>query len=498
MSDGSDVATLKKRSVRGGAITLVSQATTVVLQLASTVVLARMLTPDDYGVMGMVLSFVALAALFKDLGLSSAAIQKADLTVDQQSNLFWINALFGLALSLVFAAAAPLVAWFYGRPELLGLTWVLSLTFVLGGLSAQHNAMMVRHMHFGRQAIVNISAIVVTFAVSVGLAFLGYGFWALGWGHVAGAAARTLLIWVFSPFVPGGWKRGAGTMDMIRFGANVTGFNFVNYFSRNLDNILIGKFVGADALGVYGRAYQLMLFPVQNLRGPINAVTYPVLCRLQDRPEEWRRYHMQTLRVLAFLTMPLVAWMFLVSEPLILLLLGEKWAGIVPLFQILAIVAFIQPAASMVGSVMLSVGHTRRYFLQGTAIAVAFAIAFGIGVQWGAQGVAWAYATVVYLALVPLLAAGYWNTSLTVLDFFRSIHLPAVIALTSLAVSMLVRQRVAVSNYGYDIALLSLVFLAAFLVLAIAFPSSRQLLLDGVSRARMALSRNNDSQSPPA
>lgn len=446
MYDKPDVATVKKRSLRGGGITLVSQAATVALQLVSTVVLARMLTPDDYGVLGMVLSFVALAALFKDLGLSSAAIQKADLTVAQQSNLFWINTLFGLLLTLVFAASAPLVAWFYQRPELLGMTWALSLTFVLGGLSAQHNAMMVRHMQFGRQAIVNIAGVAVTFAVSVGLAYLGYGFWALGWGHVSGAAARTLLIWAFSPFLPGGWKRGVGTMGMIRFGANVTGFNFVNYFSRNLDNILIGKFVGADALGVYGRAYHLMLFPIQNLRGPIDAVTYPALCRLQDQPDEWRKYHMQTLRVLAFLTMPLVAWMYLVSEPLILWLLGENWAEVVPLFQILAIVAFIQPTASMVGSVLLSVGRSTSYFRLGMANAMVYSAGFAVGLNWGPQGVAWSFAVTTYLVLVPSLLFTYSGTKLRLQDFFSATAFPAVGSLFPMLFALTVGKLAVLSS----------------------------------------------------
>ncbi|KEO54697.1 lipopolysaccharide biosynthesis protein [Thioclava pacifica] len=478
MTNSTDLNQLNKRSVRGGAITLVSQVATVITQLASTVVLARMLTPDDYGVMGMVLSFVALAALFKDLGLSSAAIQKADLTIAQQSNLFWVNALFGLFLTLVFAASAPLVSWFYDRPDLLGMTLLLSMTFVLGGLSAQHNAMMIRHMHFGRQAIVNITAIAATFAVSVALASLDYGYWALGWGHVAGAAARTLLIWTFSPFVPGGWKRGVGTMDMIWFGANVTGFNFVNYFSRNLDNILIGKFVGADALGIYGRAYQLMLFPVQNLRGPIETVTYPALCRLQDSPEEWRQYHMQTLRVLAFLTMPLVAWMFLVAEPLILLLLGEAWAGVVPIFQILAIVAFIQPCASMVGSVMLSLGRSQRLLWQGASVAVVMCFAFAIGVNWGAIGVASAYAVAMYLVLVPMLMTAYYDTSMTLGDFFKSVSIPMFISLAALSAAEAARHFASVSNSVTEIMLVTGVYVFVGLGSLVMLPGRRKLMSD--------------------
>jgi PST family polysaccharide transporter len=435
-----------------------------------------MLTPDDYGVLSMVLSFVGLAAIFKDLGLSSAAIQKADLTVAQQSNLFWINAIFGLLLSVLFATAAPVVSWFYGRPELVEVTWVLSLTFVLGGLSAQHHAMMVRNMWFGRQGLVAVSGIAATFAASFTLASLGYGFWALVWGHVVGAAVRAVLTWRFSPFSPSSWKCGVGTREMTKFGANVTGFNFVNYFSRNFDNVLIGKFAGADALGIYGRAYQLMLFPVMNLRAPIDAVTYPVLCQLQGRPKEWRHYHMQTLRILAFLTMPLVAWMFLNAEPLILLLLGENWAGVVPLFRILAIVGFIQPCAGMVGSVMLSVGHSRRYMLQGSAMAIVLTISFSIGIQWGAQGVAWAYVAATYISLQPMLLYAYKDTSLRVSDFFVCISQPAILTLSAATVSSVVVRSTGPYGLAEELMMSSIVFGSAFGGAILILPSGRSVV----------------------
>ncbi|HIG23041.1 lipopolysaccharide biosynthesis protein [Henriciella sp.] len=426
MSEAFDLSKLKKSSVRGGAITLVSQAASVILQLASTIILARMLTPDDYGVMGMVLSFVALAALFKDLGLSSAAIQKESLTFAQQSNLLWVNALFGLALTLLFAAAAPLVAWFFGRPELLGMTWVLSITFFLTGISAQHNAMMVRKLHFGRQAIVNVASISTTFVTSFLLAGLGYGYWALGWGYVAGAIARTGLTWTLSPFHPSGWKRGVGTMEMIRFGANVTGFNFANYFSRNLDNVLIGKFFGADALGVYGRAYQLMLFPVQNLLGPMNAVTYPALSRLQQNEQKWKSYHLKSIKVLASMTMPFAAWAYLIATPLVLIALGSQWREVATIFQILALVAFIQPCLSALGMVLLSRGKSRIYFRLGVFNAAIYSIGFLLGSLWGVHGVAYSFVITTYLILFPSLKVAYWGTEVRVLNFFEATAFPAL------------------------------------------------------------------------
>jgi len=489
MTANPDLKDLSGRSARGGVITIGSQAVTVLMQLTSTVVLARMLTPDDYGVMGMVLSVVALAAIFKDLGLSSAAIQKANLTADHQTNLFWINAVFGLVLSSIVIAVAPAVAWFFERPELIGMTWILSLTFVVAGLGAQHNAMMVRNMHFGRQGLVSIVSIAATFIVSVSLAVLGFGFWSLAWGHVAGAAARTTLVWSFSPFIPGLWKRGVGTKELVRFGANVTGFNMVNYFSRNLDNILIGKFAGADALGFYGRAYQLMMLPIQNLRGPIDAVTYPVLCKLQDTPEEWRRYHMQTLRVIATLSMPLAAWMFLVSSPLITGLLGEQWIEVVPIFQTLAIAAFIQPSASLIGSVLLSVGRARRYFIQGGAMATFLSIGFSIGINWGAEGVAWAYVTTIYLALCPLLASSYHGTTLVMADFFKSVSLPATLSILASVPVYFVGQSISSLGTMTEILTISLVFIFTLLSLMITCQPSRQLLRDAFTLVKKATPR---------
>ncbi|MFG6637677.1 lipopolysaccharide biosynthesis protein [Sulfitobacter sp. 1A12126] len=490
MTGSPDLKDLNRRSKRGGMITIGSQAVTMLMQLTSTVVLARMLTPDDYGVMGMVLSVVALAAIFKDLGLSSAAIQKQNLTVEHQTNLFWINSVFGLLLSGVVFAVAPAVAWFFGRPELTGMTWVLSLTFIFAGLGAQHNSMIVRNMQFGHQGIINVASIAVTFMVSVSLAALDFGFWSLAWGHVAGAAGRTALAWSFSPFFPGLWKRRVGTKELLHFGANVTGFNFVNYFSRNLDNVLIGKFAGADALGIYGRAYQLMMLPIQSLRGPIDAVTFPVLCKLQDKPEEWRRYHIQTLKVIAFLSMPLVAWMFLISSPLIIGLLGEQWAHVIPIFKILAIVAFVQPTSSMIGSALLSVGNTKRYFMHGVVVSPILAIAFAVGIIWGAEGVAWAYVAVIYVTLVPLLASTYRDTSVMVRDFFYSISIPASISITSLVITIVVMKQLEPFSNATEVLLKSAIYIGLFAISICAFPSSRKAISDAQKTLKISIRRS--------
>jgi len=422
---GVDMAELKRKSVRGGAVTMVSQAISIGIQLASTVVLARLLSPADYGIIAMVTAITSFAGLFRDLGLSSAAIQKDKLTRAQQSNLFWLNVAMGTVLTLIVAAGAPLVVWFYAKPELYWVTVVLSANFLIGSFGSQHGAMLVRNMQFTRRAVATISGSLVTLAVAVTFAFLDYSYWALVWSTLAGATATTILLFIFSPFRPGLMSRGTGVRDMLKFGANITGFELVNYFHRNLDNILIGKFWGTDALGLYSRAYALLMFPISAIRGPINAVAFPAMSKLQNEPAAFRAYYRRITALLALLSMPLTTFLFVASGPVIELALGSPWLGAAPIFSILALTSFIQPVTSLRGLVLLSTQQGRRYFHWGIFNAVCVSIGFLCGIPWGAVGVATAYAIVNYAILYPSLILAFRNTSLTPRDFFIPIVLPA-------------------------------------------------------------------------
>jgi PST family polysaccharide transporter len=421
-----DLCDLKRKSVSGGIVMLGSQGITVAVQLVSTVILARILTPEDYGTLAMVTAITAFAALFRDLGLSSAAIQKKGLTTAQQSNLFWLNVLAGTALTAVIAACAPLVARFYGKPELVNVTLVLSLSFIITSLGTQHGAMLVRRMQFGRSSCARIAGALATLGVSVVCGLKGYAYWSLVWGTLAGAIVTTLLLFLLSPFRPGLPNRGSGVRQLLGFGANVTAFNFVNYFSRNLDNILIGKFVGTDALGLYGRAYQLLMFPIINLRAPIQSVAFPAMSQLDPRSDEFRSYYCGMISLLALLTMPLMAWMFVAADGIIHVLLGPQWGAAVPVFSVLSIVGFIQPVTSMNGLVLLSSGESRRNLCAGTITALVVSLAFCVGVVWGAIGVAWAYAVVNWGMSIPMQVYSFKGTSIQLIDFLRACFLPLI------------------------------------------------------------------------
>ncbi len=417
---------LKGKSIRGGIITMTAQGASILVQLVSTVTLARLLPSEDFGIIAMIVAVTSFAGLFRDMGLSTASIQKVDLTREQTNALFWINVATGTGLTICVAACAPLIAAFYSRNELIPVTLLLSSTFVISSIGAQHSALMQRELRFKPKAFADIAGAVATLAVSVTLASLGKGYWSLAWGTVVGALTTTSLYFAVSSFRPGLPRRVAGVRELIGFGANVTAFEFVNYFHRNLDNVLIGKVWGAAQLGLYSRAYQLMMLPIISIRTPINAVALPVLSRLQNDPEQFRRYYFQITSVLAILSVPMMAFLSINSQSVVTVALGQKWAQMAPIFTLLGLTGLIQPVASLRGLVLLSLGKTRRYLAWGILNALVVSVGFAVGVAWGPIGVAASYALTNYLILYPSLTFAFKETPLRPSDFFRALMRPAV------------------------------------------------------------------------
>lgn len=426
-----DFAEIKRKSVRGGLVTFGTQGVSIAIQLTSTIVLARLLSPDDYGTMAMVMAITAFAGLFRDLGLSAAAIQKGELSHGQMTNLFWLNVAMGALLTALLAAASPLVAWFYGKPELVPLTVLLSTSFLIGSLGTQHGALLVRSMQFGKKAIASIAGSLVTLMISIGLAWYGHGYWALAWGGIAGGLVTTAALFVVSPFRPGLWSRGAGIGSMLRFGANVTAFDFVNYFHRNLDSLLIGRVWGTVELGLYSRAYSLLMFPITAIRGPIGTVAFPALSRLQGEPASYRAYYRQAVGIVSLLSMPLCVFLFLNSREFIALTIGDAWIASADMFSALAIAGVVQPSASLRGTVVMSLGLGRRYVMLGVLQAAITSIGFAVGVQWGGLGVAVSYPISVYGVMPLMFYLAFRNTPVSFWDYLGASVGPFVASLAA-------------------------------------------------------------------
>ena len=440
----------------------------ILIQMAAIVVLSRILRPEDFGVIAMIVAVTAFIGLFRDMGLSTATIQKTDLTREQASALFWLNLLAGAVLMALVMALAPVIAWFYNRPELTQVCYVISTTFVIASAGAQHAALLQRELRFKPKAIADVSGAAANLLTSILLAMKGMGFWALAWGTVFGALTTTTLYLILSGFKPIRPRAATGLRQIFGFGANVTAFELLNYFSRNLDSVLIGKFWGATQLGFYSRAYQMMMLPITSLRTPINAVAFPVLSRLQHDPAGFRRYYCQIASLLAFLSMPMMGFLTVKSELVVEIALGREWIEVAPVFALLGITGFIQPVASLRGLVLLSLGKSRRYLAWGGINAIAVTIAFCIGIRWGNTGIAWAYLIVNYALIYPSLLFIFNQTPLRPRDFFDSIKFPFIASVIAIIVVFLWpsdwKREELIAQSIVDVAIFAAAFFGVYVV----------------------------------
>ena len=288
-------ANLKQRSVRGGAITIAAQSSKFGLKFGSTIVLARLLVPEDYGLIGMATVVIGFVEYFKDLGLSTATIQRREINHQQISTLFWINIAVACLVALIVALLAPAVASFYNEPRLQKITLVLAINFIFGGLTVQHQALLRRQMQYISLAKVEIASMFMGVATSVVAAYYGLNYWALVLMLVATTLTNAIGVWLACSWRPGLPRRNCGVGSMLAYGSNITGFGLVNYFSRNLDNILIGRRWGSQELGLYAQAYKLVLLPIQQINTPVTSVALPSLSSLQSEPQEYCRYYYKAM-----------------------------------------------------------------------------------------------------------------------------------------------------------------------------------------------------------
>lgn len=412
---------LKGRSVRGGAVTMAAQFSKFVLQMSSTVFLARLLAPEDYGLIGMVTVVIGFAGLFKDLGLSTATIQKSEINHNQVSTLFWINFVISCTTALVVAGLAPVVAWFYKEPRLTWITLALATSFIFSGLTVQHQALLRRQMSFTSLAKIEVISMLVGVVTALISAWYGLGYWALVLMQIATAIANAVGVWVACSWRPGVLLRRSGIGSMLAFGGNLTGFSIANYFSRNLDNVLIGQYWGAQQLGLYAQAYKLLLLPLNQINAPIGAVAIPGLSRLQNKPEQFRQYYLKALSVAAFLTIPTVILIVIISEEVIELLLGSQWIDASKIFRFLAVSGIIQIICNTSGWLYISTGRTKQMFKWGLFASPFIMISFFIGLPYGGNGVAFSYTVAMYLQALPCMYYAIKKTAITLFDIWSAI-----------------------------------------------------------------------------
>ena len=246
---------LKGRTISGTFITIAAQAIKFLLNLAFIMALARLLSPKDFGLYAMVTTMMGFLWIFQDIGLSTATVQRQEISHAQVSNLFWVNVGVGGVVTLVVAASAPAIAWFYREPRLIGITLALSITFLLTTSAVQHIALLNRQMRFGAIATIEVTCVLGGYLTGIGMALSGYGYWALVGANLMQVVIRLVLSWLISGWQPRLFSRNAQTRHLLSFGANITIGNLINTLARGLDNVLIGRFFGPVAVGLYSQSF---------------------------------------------------------------------------------------------------------------------------------------------------------------------------------------------------------------------------------------------------
>ncbi|HWT03705.1 MAG TPA: lipopolysaccharide biosynthesis protein [Pyrinomonadaceae bacterium] len=483
------------RSARGGVVTLGAQGFKFVSGTVATIVLARLLTPQDFGLISMVAIVFNFVQIFQYLGLSTATIKWAELNHRQVSTLFWVNLGLSAAFMLFTIGCAPLLAWFYSEPRLVWITIGYAVSILLTGLSIQHEAILSRQMRFAVIAVIEVASIVISFAAAIVAAWYGAGYWALVINRIVMSLVTVVGAWAACRWRPGWPARGTGVRSMIFYGGNLAGFNVTTYLAQNLDNALIGKFWGAYQLGLYSKAYQMLLMPMQQINAPFGAVAVPALSRLADEPERYRAAYLKILEKIAMITMPGVVLMIATSDWLVLFLLGPQWRETGRIFMLLGIAAIIQPVTKTSSWFFSTQGRTRELFrwgVIGAGIAVASIIA---GLPWGAVGVAAAYAASDLFVSTPLL---FWYMGrrgpVRTGDFYRTIAPALCASVCSLVVLLVCRpwfegfQRL-VTRLSLALVItiaVSLLVLAALPAGRLAMQNFKEMLLPLLKRKRGA------------
>lgn len=487
-----DTEDLGRKSMRSGMVNMGAQVISIGLQLASTVVLARMLTPDAYGLLGMVMAVIAFAGLFRDLGLSTATIQRKNLNAAQVSMLFWLNVVIGFGLTITLALSSPLVVWFYDRPELKWMTVVLGVNILISSLGAQHSALLTRNMQFKKLSIARITSALANFIVALIGAIYGLEHWALVWGAVAASFSYSLLVWLFSGWKPGLPTRNTGSREMVHYGLNLTGFEFVNYFSRNLDNILIGKVLGSDILGFYSRAYQLIMFPISNIRTPLASVALPGLSSIQSEKVRFRSYYIQLLGILSLVTMPIAAFTYAASDPIVRVVLGEKWLPVVSIMEWLSVAVFLQPVAGMFGIVLLALGMAKKHLHSGLISAVVTSIVFLVSVKYGVKALTMAYAISGYVLFVPIFLYVSKDTGIRLRDFFEGIWRAAVASVVAVIILRIYDFSTIFDSSFIDLIIVGMEFSLIYVASIMLLPGGKAQLLKLYHQLRQAISKKNN------
>jgi len=502
--DTVDSGNVRQLATRGAGATLFSGAVGLATQIVATVVLARLLTPRDFGLVTIVTTFSLLFMNFGMNGITEAIVQRDEINHALASNLFWITIAGSTLLAVGFASAGSLLARLFADPRVTGISEVISLTIVFTGLQVVQAALLKREMRFFAVSANDLFARAVSVVVSVWLAWLGWGYWALVAGAVVSPASSCIGTWILCPWMPGLPRRAAGTGSMVRFAIHTYGRFSTGYFTNNLDNFLVGWKLGTTSLGLYKKAYDLFVLSSGQLSLGLTMVAVSALSRLQRDSAQYKRYFLSALGVMAFVGMGIGGDLTLVGKDLILVLLGPKWGESGRLFTIFAPGIGIMLLYCTHIWLHLSMGRADRWFRWGIVDLVVTTVFLCVGLHWNAEGIAVAWVASYWVLTLPSLWYAGRPIQLGISSVIAVTWKYIVASFTAGGIALLVVQQmpsyVSVPGTLWAIARLatsSLLFVALYLGLVIALHRSLAPLNKVAGLLREMTSRGKGSHAEP-
>jgi O-antigen/teichoic acid export membrane protein len=456
---------MRKRVLSGAGWAGFSQIAVTITRMAVAIVVARLLTPDDYGLAALTLVFISLVMVFSDLALGAALVQRKTLTEDDRSTAFWMTVGAGALFTVLGVLCSGPVAALYGEPETEPLFAVLSVTFIVYALGATQQSLLLRDMQFRRLEGLTIVGTVVASPVAIGLAAAGTGPWAIIGQQIAIAACTSALMWRASSWRPSLRFSRASLKDLWSFSGFLVGHRLLYYLYQNADKFIIGRAVGAAAVGVYAIAYNVMLAPAARIGGPLQRVLAPTFSRMQDEPQRIAEAWARVVRMIAAITVPAMAGIMVVAPDFISVALGEQWMEAAPILQVLAWVGILQAIQSLNVDILMARDRTGLMF-RFTAVFTTVQIAgFLVGINWGVMGLAVAFAitsTVIEPVLTVITAR---VIGVSPMIFFRAISGVFQAGAGMVAVLVLVRPALVEAGVPTGARLALLVALGAIVYL---------------------------------
>ena len=431
--------TIAHMASRGIIVTMSGLWGRALLQMGATMVLARLLTPADFGLIAMVAAIIGVAELVRDFGMTGAIIQAQELSETVWRSIMWLSVLIGTMLAAIVALCAPLIAALYNEPQLVILTIVMAPGIFLSGLSMPLQARATREMRFANLAVIDVASMGGSVVAGIAAGFLGAGVWSLVIMGVTGIVVRLSMLWYIVRPSFGAPRISREAWPLISTGGSIFGAELLGYGEKNLDNVIIGAQLGPAVLGQYTRAYSIFLLPLQQMNGPLGRVALPVLSALRQDGDRYRKYIRNATLVIGYLTLPTYAAAAGVAGPLISVLLGPGWEVAAVIFSLLAIAGFAQAIGSVRTWIYISLGHSHRQFRYDLVARPIVIAGYFFGIAWGGvYGLVITYATLSLIMLIPGFGFAIRGTFVRAGDIVGSLPRPVLMAILTFAGSSVV------------------------------------------------------------